>query len=244
MNDPYYIESLWGIRQPVSAATHLAWCVVSVFIAALLVRLCGHDRVKRASVGCYGIAMVALYGISGVFHVIPADRPALVDALRRLDFSATHVLIAATYTPVFAVLLTGRLRVVMLAVEWSLALLGIACKWLVPVSSFELIVALFFAQGLAGFVAGQALYRAVGVRGLTYVLAGVAIYVAAGVCDALLWPVPLPGYIGSHEVVHVLVIAGTVTHVLFMMRFVIPYQRTGAYSLESVREGATVNSPG
>ena len=79
MNDPY-IESLWGIRQPVSAATHLAWCVVSIFIAALLVRLCGHDWGKRASVGLYGVAMVALYGISGVFHIIPADRPVLAIA--------------------------------------------------------------------------------------------------------------------------------------------------------------------
>src|SRR5262249_27093738 len=74
----------------------------------------------------------------------PADSP-LLDTFRRLDHSAIYLLIAGTYTPIFAVLLHGRLRLVLLSVLWSLAAVGIACKWLVPWPPHTLTVGLYVA---------------------------------------------------------------------------------------------------
>ena len=222
------IETLFGVRHPISAATHLAWCFVSAFVAARLVRQCRGDRVKRVSVACFGVSMVVLYGVSALFHSVPAGRPDLVRTFRLLDFSAIYLLIAGSYTPAFAVLLTGRLRVAMLAWVWGLAAIGSACKWLLPLPLDELSMALYIATGLAGFLPARALVRAVGPRPLLWALAGCVCYSVGGMCDALHGPVLVPGWVAGHEMLHLLDICGTLTHVFFVARYVVPFRREEA----------------
>ncbi len=53
-------------RNPVSAGTHLLWCLLAVYITGLLWRLSRGDRVRQLSTGAFGLSMVLLYGASGV----------------------------------------------------------------------------------------------------------------------------------------------------------------------------------
>ena len=43
--------------------------------------------------------------------------------------------------------------------------------------------------------------------------------------DVIGWPVVAPGVFGSHEVLHVLVIAGTAAHFVFIVRYVVPHRQ-------------------
>ena len=212
-------------RNPVSAGTHLLWCLLAVYVTGLLWRLSRGDRVRQLSTGAFGLSMVLLYGASGAYHAVPGEDLLLVKYLRLLDHSAIYVLIAGTYTPVFAVLLRGRLRIILLSLVWGLAAVGIAAKWLLPWPPYELTVALYIAMGWIVLIPIWQLIRAVGVHGMLWALLGGLLYTFGGVCDAACWPVLLPGVIGYHEVLHLLDMGGTLVHVFFVFRYVLPFGR-------------------
>jgi hemolysin III len=198
--------------------------VWAVYVTALLWRLCRGDRVRQLAIGCFGASMVVLYAASGIYHAIPSGAPLLIRCFQKLDHSAIYVLIAGTYTPMFAVLLRGRLRVVLLALIWAMAILGIACKWLLPWPPYWLTVGFYVGMGWVGIFCAVPLVRAVGLRGMLWGLVGGILYTAGGVCDALHWPVLYPGVVGSHEVLHVLDMGGTLTHVFFVIRYILPFR--------------------
>lgn len=210
-------------RNPVSAGTHLLWCLLSMYITALLWRLSRGDRLRQWSTGIFGLSMVLLYGSSGLYHAVLGPQ-ALLPYLRKLDHSAIYVLIAGTYTPIVAVLLRGRLRIALLSLVWGLAGMGIAAKWLLPWPPYGLTVALYIGMGWIGVLPIGPLIRAVGVPAMLWGLLGGLLYTFGGVCDAAKWPVLLPGIIGYHEVLHVADMGGTLIHVIFVVRYVLPFQ--------------------
>jgi hemolysin III len=212
-------------RNPVSAGSHLLWCVLAVYITGLLWRLSRGDRLRQLSTGTFGLSMVLLYGASAAYHAVPREATRLVEYLRLLDHSAIYILIAGTYTPVFAVLLHGWLRKVLLALVWGLAGMGIAAKWLLPWPPYGLTVALYIVMGWIGLLPVWQLIRAVGLRGMFWGLLGGIFYTMGGVCDAASWPILLPGVIGYHEVLHLLDMGGTLVHVFFVIRYVLPFRR-------------------
>jgi hemolysin III len=210
-------------RNPVSAGTHLFWFLWALPLTLLLWRLARGDRVRQLSIGCFGLCMVLLYGASGFYHAIPTGSPVLIRYARLLDHSAIYLLIAGTYTPVFAILLNGRLRTFSLLLVWGLAVAGIACKWLFPMPPYPLTVGLYVATGWVGMLSIVPLVRAVGVRGMAVGVLGGILYTAGGVFDAISWPILVPGVIGYHEVLHVLDIFATLTHLFFVTRYVLPF---------------------
>jgi hemolysin III len=212
-------------RQPVSAGTHLLGCLWALLVVRVLWALARGDRLRQGSVGCFGLSMVLLYGASAAYHATPASAPRLIDYLRMLDQSAIYLLIAGTYTPIFAVLLRGRLRSVMLALVWGLAGTGIACRWLLPAPPNEVTVGLYLALGAVGLTPAPALARAIGLRGLAWGLLGALLYTLGGLCDAACWPILYPRVVGYHEVLHLLDLGGTFTHVFFIVHYVLPFRR-------------------
>jgi hemolysin III len=210
-------------RNPVSAGTHFLWCVLGIYITALLWRLSRGDRLRQLSTGAFGASMVLLYGASGLYHAVPGQEP-LLPYLQKLDHSAIYVLIAGTYTPVFAVLLSGRLRIILLALVWALAGAGILAKWLLPWPPYQLTVTLYILLGWIGLLPIVPLIRAVGVHAMLCGLLGGLLYTFGGVCDAAKWPILLPGVIGYHEVLHLADMGGTLVHVFFVVRYVLPFQ--------------------
>jgi hemolysin III len=210
-------------RNPVSAGTHLLWCILGAYITGLLWRLSRGDRLRQLSTGVFGLSMVLLYGASALYHAVLGPEQLLI-YLRKLDHSAIYVLIAGTYTPVFAVLLRGRLRIVLLSLVWGLACLGILAKWLLPWPRYGLTVTLYIVMGWMVVLPIVPLVRAVGVRAMLWALLGGVLYTFGGVCDAAKWPILLPGIIGYHEVLHLADMGGTLIHVFFVVRYVLPFQ--------------------
>jgi hemolysin III len=122
------------------------------------------------------------------------------------------------------VLLRGRWRVVLLALVWGLALLGIAAKWVLPWPTYWLTVSLYIAMGWVGLPSIWQLIRAVGLRGMFWSFLGGLLYILGGVCDAARWPILLPGVIGYHEILHLLDMGGTLIHVFFVIRYILPFR--------------------
>jgi hemolysin III len=217
-------QTFLPLRDPVSSLTHLATSLFGVYVALLLWRLTAGDRTKRLSLACFGASMVVLYAASGLYHAIPLPKTSpTVEVFRRLDHSAIYLLIAGTYTPAIAVLLRGRQRELLLATIWLLAVAGIAAKWLLPFTPITVSVGLYLALGWIGLIPAADLFRAVGLRGAALGVSGGLFYTAGALCELAHWPVIVPGFFAWHEVFHLCDMAGTALHVIFMVRFVVPF---------------------
>jgi hemolysin III len=107
---------------------HQVAFIVSIPAGMLLVAL-GRSASARAATAVYAISLAAMLGTSASYHRYPWS-PAAHQRMRRLDHSMIFLLIAGTYTPFSVLALHDALRVVILAVAWTGAIVGIALKQL------------------------------------------------------------------------------------------------------------------
>ncbi len=84
------------------------------------------DALTITSLSIYGGSMILLYLASTLYHAIPFANAKR--ALKTFDHCAIYLLIAGTYTPFLLVSLGTPLAITLMAVIWSLALIGIAIK--------------------------------------------------------------------------------------------------------------------
>jgi hemolysin III len=96
--------------------------------------------------------------------------------LRRLDHSAIYVLIAATYTPVFAQLQDRVFAMSLLAGVWSVAAVGIVLKLFFPGRFDRVAVGLYLAMGWSGIIAYDAGLSSLPQLALWFIVAGGLLY--------------------------------------------------------------------
>jgi hemolysin III len=195
----------------------------AVFATLLLRRLTRDDAVRRISITIFGLSMIVLYTASGLFHGLMLPREQL-RFFQKLDQSAIYLLIAGTYTPVMALLLTGRMRAGMLCGIWAMAVAGIACMWLLPKAPHSAIVGIYLGMGWLGMLGIWQYFLAVGWRGMSWAMGGAALYTLGAICELTKWPVIWPEIIGPHEFLHVCDMAATYCHVIFILQYVISYR--------------------
>src|ERR1700689_1089600 len=106
------------------------------------------------TVSVYAAGLLAMLGFSAAYNLWPVSHRKWW--LRRLDHSAIYVLIAATYTPVFAQLQDRVFAMSLLAGVWSVAIVGILLKLFYPGRFDRISVGLYLAMGWSGLIAYDA----------------------------------------------------------------------------------------
>jgi hemolysin III len=115
------------LREPVNGLTHF-FAAIAAFIGLVILLIVGWGSPSKAiALTIYGASLVLLFTASAAYHMVKA-RPKALEILRKLDHSAIYLLIAGTYTPFCAVMFQGFWKWGMLAIVWSLALVGIVIK--------------------------------------------------------------------------------------------------------------------
>ena len=209
------------LREPVSGLTHLAGVLLAlVALIVLLTRAAG--RVDQlVAFGIFGLSLIALYGASAMYHLLPVS-PAATARLRRLDHITIFILIAGTYTPVCMLALEGGWRAGMLGLVWTLALCGVALKLLWMEAPRWLSVGVYLAMGWLAVIPASAIFRAIPSGGIAWILGGGLVYSAGALIYALKRPNPVPGVFGFHELWHLFVLAGSACHFWAMLRYIAP----------------------
>ena len=123
---------------------------VSLVAGALLVALAPSGRAAAVG-GVYAVALAGMFGASALYHR-GAWRPSVRPWLRRLDHSMIFVLIAGTSTPVVVLGLQGVLPVVVLAVVWGGALVGVLLKLVWIGAPRGLVATVYVVLGWVGIV--------------------------------------------------------------------------------------------
>lgn len=214
-------RELHNPREVVNGLTHLGGALLSAVGLALLARTPAAQLSTGHAVALwvFGISLILLYASSTVHHLAQVP-PRQFELLRRVDHVMIYVLIAGTYTPVCAVLIGGRTGTVALIVVWTVAVAGTLQKIAWMHAPRWLSTALYLVMGWAGAVAGPMLLTAAPTGFFAWVLAGGVWYSGGAVIYNLKRPNPFPGRLGSHEIWHLCVLAGSACHFWAIYRYV------------------------
>ncbi len=211
------------MREPVNGLTHAAGgALAAVGLVLLLATAASAGRVDQlVAFGVFGLSLISLYTASSLYHLLPLS-PAGVAKLRRLDHMSIFLLIAGTYTPFCLLALEGAWRWGLLSLIWVLALCGVLLKLFLMDAPRWLSVILYLGMGWVAVIAAPALFRAVPVGGMAWVLAGGLTYSTGALVYALRRPNLVPGVFGFHELWHLFVLAGSACHFWAVLRYVAP----------------------
>ena len=144
---PHTFKAYTRGEQIADGAVHVLGVVASMIAVTALIVLAAvwQDALTVMSVVIYGAGTLAVFCISAAYHLTPVS-PAKV-ILRRFDHAAIFVKIAGTYTPFALVAIGGGWGLMVLALVWGVAVVGVSLKLGGWRGGEKISVALYLAQG-------------------------------------------------------------------------------------------------
>lgn len=218
---PHERMRLGRMVNPVRGFIDFTAAAVAVVGATVLWLAGAHSLPHRLALLVFGLALVGLYTVSALYHSVPwRERWKL--RMQRADHSMIYLFVAASYTPIAAIVLSGWLQVVTLAVIWGIAAIGVTQKFLDRKKRHALSIALQTTQGwLAVFLLVPLAQRLPGAA-LGLLLLGGVLYTVGMVFLVTNRPRLWPRVFSHHELMHVLVVGGSTCHYLVTLRFIAP----------------------
>ncbi|MFZ5909464.1 MAG: PAQR family membrane homeostasis protein TrhA [Chloroflexota bacterium] len=208
-------------REPVSGLTHLGGAIASAggLVALLVVGWQGLEKI--VSVLVYGLSLMGLFAASATYHLARV-KPTTLTILRKIDHSAIYLLIAGTYTPFCVNAFSGFYRWGFLAIIWGIALVGILVKVFYIHAPRWLSAGVYVLMGwLCVAVIGE-MTAALTPFTLAWLLAGGVVYTLGAVVYAAKLFNFAPGKFGFHEVWHIFVLLGALSHFVAVMGVIWP----------------------
>lgn len=213
--------TLGRMQNPVRGFLHGSAALVAAAVTPVLVARAS-SLSARLSVVVYGLGLIALYTTSSLYHSIPW-RETWKKRMQRLDHAMIFVLIASSFTPICVIVLDGWMRVVSLAIAWSVAITGVAHHLLVRHQRFHLSIGLMVAMGWLSMPLMVPLAHRAGAGLVILIAVGGVIYTVGMVIVVTQRPRLWPRVFSSHELFHVLVITASVVHFIAIYQYVLPF---------------------
>ena len=204
----YNGERFNSITHLVGAALALAGLVVLVVFASLK-----GDVWKIVSFSIYGTSLFLLYTLSTLYHSLRGRAKRI---FMKLDHVAIYLLIAGTYTPLTLVTLRGAWGWSLFGIIWGLAVSGIVVDSLHKQGSRRIQMAIYLLMGWLIVVALYPLIQVMPTGGLVLLVLGGLFYTGGIVFYALDDRIT-----HAHGIWHLFVLAGSISHYLIMLLYVL-----------------------
>lgn len=209
------------LREPVNGLTHFFAAIVAAIGLIVLIILGWNSLVKEISLSIYGASLILLFAASATYHMVKAG-PKIIAILRKLDHAAIFLLIAGTYTPFAAVAFTGFWKWGLLAIIWSLAVIGIVVKMFIMNAPRWLTAGVYIMMGWLSIAAVGEMLRVLPVGALAWLVIGGVIYTVGAIIYITKTLDFFPGKFGFHEVWHIFVILGALAHFIAIAVYIAP----------------------
>lgn len=211
------------LREPVNGFTHLAGAILSfIGLLALVIKtaLQGPSAVDLAAVIIFGISMILLYSASATYHLVVSNDK-VINYLRRVDHAMIFILIAGSYTPFCLISLKGITGWVLFSVIITIAIVGIIFKLIWFNCPRWLSTSVYVFMGwIAIFLMGP-LKNALSPQGLSLLIIGGIVYTIGAIIYATKPNFIKSKYLGYHEIFHIFIMMGTLTHFLCVFKYVV-----------------------
>ncbi|MGF1743339.1 PAQR family membrane homeostasis protein TrhA [Vibrio minamisatsumaniensis] len=205
------------IEERANAITHGLGVLLGVIgLILLLVRAFDSqaDLLTVASMTVYGSSIILLFLASTLYHSITTEKTKRL--LKTLDHCAIYLLIAGSYTPFLLVSLRTPLAMGLMAVIWSIALVGIIMKIFFVYRFKRLSLVTYLAMGWLSLIVVYQLAMNIETGGLVLLALGGVIY-SLGVIFYVAKRIPY-----NHAIWHLFVLAGCACHFLAIYLYVTP----------------------
>lgn len=199
-----------------NALTHGAGLVASLVGATLLVLLTATqgDGWQLASSIVYGVALIALYTASTLYHALPTPRQKRI--MRVFDHSAIYLLIAGTYTPFALVALRDiEWSRILFVLVWTIAVAGVILKILFTGRFNALSTVAYVLMGWLCVIVAKPLIDNLPPAALVLLASGGVAY-TVGVAFYAWRRIPF-----SHAIWHGFVVCGSVLQFFAIYRYVL-----------------------
>lgn len=198
-----------------NAMSHLAGTVFSIVALTMMCVYASFFGTARhiASCAVFGATLVILYNCSTLYHLTRNYR--LKSFFQMLDHISIYLLIAGTYTPFALGALEGKRGWTLLAIVWSLALIGILCETALR-RLRRLSLPIYLLMGWLALFFIRPLVQSLSTTGAVMLIAGGVVY-TLGVIFYALDKVPY-----MHTVWHFFVLGGSVCHWVAVNFTIIP----------------------
>lgn len=199
------------LREPVNGLTHFGAAIAAAAGLIVLLVVSHDDGRKLVSLLIYGLSLLLMFSASSIYHLVKA-KPRTIQALRKLDHAAIYLLIAGSYTPFCLNLFTGFWKWGLLAIVWSLAIIGIVVKLFTINAPRWVSAAVYVGMSWLSLAAINEMLAVVPVSGLVWLFVGGLIFTLGAIVYATKTMNFVPGVFGFHEVWHIFVILGCLCH--------------------------------
>ena len=183
------------------------WAAIVAVVAGVALVVLASGARERTAAALYAVGLVAMLGVSALYHRVWWTDARVRLWIRRLDHSTIFVMIAGTYTPFALLVFEGMLGTLVLVFVWSGALAGIFLKLAWIGSPRWLTALVYIVLGWASLLALPQMIEGAGLGATLLVGAGGALYSLGALVYARKRPNLRPGVFGYHELFHALVIA-------------------------------------
>lgn len=213
-------EARNAARPLLRGVSHQYAFLLSLVVGAGLVASAQTTRATVAA-GVFAATVAGMFGASALYHRITwAPRPRAW--MRRVDHAGIFLVIGGSYTPYTLIVLSGPIRIIVLALVWSGVLAAIALRFAWVSAPGWIAAVIGLVLGWISVIALPQLVEHVRPAGLALLFAGGVLYSAGAIVYALRRPDPAPAIFGYHEVFHALVVAAVACQYASIAFFVLP----------------------
>jgi hemolysin III len=191
---------------------HAATAPLALAAGAVLVILSPTSTTRTGS-AIFAASAVLLFTASATMHR-GRWSPRTNTILTRVDHASIFLLIAGSYTPFTLLLLDGPARTTLLRLAWGGAAAGIAFRLVWTTAPRWVYTPVYIALGWVAVLFADDFLRHGPLTVVALLAAGGLLYTVGGVVYGLRRPNPFPGWLGFHEVFHLLTVAAFATHYL------------------------------
>ncbi len=209
INDFSITEEIWhAITHGIGFFMGIAGLVVLVVTATI-----HSDALGITASAIYGTTLIVMYGSSTLYHSITNYR--IKKLFQTFDHASIYILIAGSYTPISLLTLRGAWGWSIFGVNWGIAVVGVALKFLYPRRFEKLSLYLYVIMGWMVIVAFDPLIHNMPSGGLWLLVAG-GLFYSFGVIFYVKDSKPY-----FHTIWHFFVLAGSVCHYFAILLYVL-----------------------
>ena len=206
----YYGEKLNSI-------THLVGAILALVGFGSLLTIAfeqAHWRIVVSFV-VFGLTLILLYTMSTLYHSLQSVK--LKKVFQQLDHVSIYLLIAGTYTPYMLLSLKGDGGMLMLALVWGLAVIGLVIDVLIVKRIEWLQIIIYLAMGWICVFKYSSLQNAIPGPGITWLTVGGIAY-TVGIVFYVLDDFDKLKH--AHGIWHLFVLMGSVSHFISIAFYV------------------------
>lgn len=199
------------IREPGNFFTHFLPALLAIPGMYLLLQKSATSIEQTASV-IYGLGIFVLFSVSAIYHSVPKTEYG-IRFWQKFDHCCIYLMIAGSFTPTALVIFDGWIRWLLFGLVWFIAILGCLLKIFNKLQKGKLSTGLYIAMGCLIIPFMAKMFEAVPVAGLFWLLLGGVFYI--GGTYYYTKDKPLYKYLHSHELWHLFVNFGALSHFFY-----------------------------